>query len=114
VQTQFTESRLQPFSYDAALAQPHIIHSVRLVLVTAIPQIIDQEHAHYWQGQKCFSRPCLDQVGRHHRQSRERLSFAINMDRPERDQGLAGATLRDNCDLCCKVASTKIVNWPLQ
>ena len=38
-QTQFTESRLQSFSHDAALAQPHFVHPVRLVLVTAIPQI---------------------------------------------------------------------------
>ena len=34
-----------PFPHDAALPQTHFVHSVGFVLVAAISQIIDQEHA---------------------------------------------------------------------
>ncbi len=65
-QPQLAQCCLQPFPHDAPLPQPHFVHSVRFVLVTAISQIVDQEHAYSGQCQKRLPGPLFDQVWGNH------------------------------------------------
>src|SRR5205807_2745906 len=44
-QPQLAQCGMQPFPHDAALPQRHFVYSVGFVLITAISQLIDQEHA---------------------------------------------------------------------
>jgi hypothetical protein len=38
------------------------VYSARFALITAVPQIVDEEHVHSWQGEESFSCPLLDQA----------------------------------------------------
>jgi hypothetical protein len=58
---------MQTFPNDTALPQPHFVHSMGSLLVAAISQIVDQEHAQPGQCEKRFPHPLLDQVWWNHR-----------------------------------------------
>ena len=44
-------------AHDAALPQPHFVHSVELVFVAAVPQVVDQEDAYSWQRRETLRAP---------------------------------------------------------
>ncbi len=87
---------MQPFTHNPAVPQPHLVDTVRRVLVAAVPQVVEQENANSREGEKCFSRPLFDQMRRDHRQSSERLSFAVDMNCSQGDQRFAGPALRND------------------
>jgi hypothetical protein len=75
---------------------PHLVDPMRRILVAAVPQIVDQEHANSRDRQEGFTRPLLDQVRRGHCQSCEWLSVAVDMNRSQRNQSLARSAFGHN------------------
>jgi hypothetical protein len=87
---------MQAFPRDAALPQPHFVHSMGFVFIAAIPQIVDEKDPYTWEGEKRFPRPLFDQVRGNHRQCGEPITFTADVNRSQRDECLASAAFRDH------------------